>query len=457
MKVLIAFHSLNNLGGIINNQEGLYAGLRVLGHTVVVRRLEWKGTARAGKATDMGRIVGEQGMRYDQIGGWVWPLERRFAYKGKENLERWKTFAMKFDLIIWQIPVPTRQKSNFGNLDWLELYDVPVKQVAYIHDGNFKKQYPWLYAVRKHLTGVVGVHPCAYNSLSLIDVPRAMAFSPQIGIESLLDNTSYAERSPGFLSLQTFKAWKHVGDLVRAVPYMHGVSKKLLAGGGLHYYYMTSKNKLKPEYKVSPKLDPDIQTEYIGRRVWEVAQEHGMKYLGYIHNDRRDRLLSKLRLLVDPSWSHTLAKQGDHFNRVVIDGIIRGCVPVARNLGISTNELGKGELFKADENYIMVPWNASPKEFGEIVSEAVGMGDKKYKRLLSAGRALLKHFDYRVTAQTFVDIAQGKPAGFYKKKEVGTYNKALQVACDLELNSFFSGRVVEKRGSDDEEPEGALF
>ena len=441
MKILIPFHSLNNPGGIVNTSEGLYAGLRDLGHEVEVVLLHWKETSKAGKSRVSGRIIGCQGLMYDQEFGFVWPTEKRFPYKGRKNLNRWKGFASKFDLIIWQIPVPTKQKSNFGNSDWLELYNVPVKQIAYIHDGNFHRQYPWLYAIKKHLCGIATTNAAGYNSCREIDLPRALAFSPQMNMEERLNNTPYKARSPGFLSLQTFKAWKHVDDLVRAVPHMYGVDKKLLAGGGLHYYYMTSRDKLRPEYIADKKHDPDLPDQYLGRRIWEVGLEHGMKYLGYIHNDRRDRLLGKVRLLIDSSWSHSFAKQGDHINRVVGDGIIGGCIIVARNFGVSTNTKGDGELLKAGKNYVMVPWDATPKEFADIVSSAANMPKSEYEDMLAESRKVVALFDYRLTAQTFVDMAKGKSAGYYKNRPVGRINQSLKVASDRALATFFAGEM----------------
>ncbi len=448
MKVLITFYDVNNPGGMINNQEGLYAGLRRLGHDVDVVRLEWKTSCSRGSATRDTRIMGRQGMMYDQELGWIWPVEKRFAYKGRKNLKKWKQFASRFDLIIWQIPVPTKQKNNFGNLDWLDLYDVPVKQIAYVHDGNFKKMYPWLCAVRKHLIGIAGTHPCAYHSTALMGLPRALVFSAQVNIKRRWSDNPYGKRSPGFLSLQTFKAWKRVPELVRAVPHMSSrVEKKLLAGGGLHYHYMTSKDKLKEEYKIDRRRDPDISEDCAGERIWDVAMYCGMEYLGYIHNKRRDRILSSVRLIVDPSWSHSYSKQGDHINRAVIDGLICGCVPVARNLGVATNPEGNGEFFLANKNYVMVPWNATPREFGEIVSEAANMPRSKYEDMLAAGRELVSHWDYRVVAQGFIDLANERPAGFYKSRGKEKYNPVLEEICQYELDHFFSGRANDKRDS----------
>ncbi|HEV8493863.1 MAG TPA: hypothetical protein VGR76_16415, partial [Candidatus Angelobacter sp.] len=75
MKILITFYALNDLGGIINNQEGLYAGLRELGHTVEVKELHWKDKILKSTADTSKKLVGTMGMKYDQRGGWTWPQD----------------------------------------------------------------------------------------------------------------------------------------------------------------------------------------------------------------------------------------------------------------------------------------------------------------------------------------------------------------------------------------------
>jgi glycosyltransferase involved in cell wall biosynthesis len=249
-------------------------------------------------------------------------------------------------------------------------------------------------------------------------IKRAMAFSPQMNIEKRFSTRPYKDRG-GWLSLQTFKGWKHVPDLVAAVPHM-GEYKKRLAGKGIDYYYLTSKTKCK----------------WPG--IWDNAILSGMRYYGYLTNEEREKYLSLSRCLIDPSWSKKYAKIGDHFNRVVIDGIIGGCVPIARNLGVATNEEGVGELFIPGKNYIMIPWNATPKEFAGIVDHAVNMSNGARVAMLNNASDLLPHFDYRVTAQTFIDLSFGKAAGFYgKKSTIGEDDPELSARSSHYIHTFF--------------------
>ena len=456
MRILITFFGIMNYGGIINNQEGLFAGLKDLGHEVHVRKLVWKTSVNVMKVgRQFKQLSGTMGMAYDQCLGWRWEKDKIFPYKGDYNLRRWKDFASKFDLIIWQIPVPSKNKDNFGNLDWLKLYDVDVPQVAYIHDGNFRDSYPWLSAVRHRLTGLVGVHPCAYHSLAGMDVPRVMAFSPQMKIaerQKLADESSVGRR--GWFSLQTFKGWKHVDDLVRAVPHMTNDQPKILAGGGIHQYYMTSPTKTRQEYFCDEKRDPDMKPVWKGLRIWDVAIEAGMEWLNYIHNDERDSHLRQASFLIDPSWSKKYAKVGDHFNRVSMDAFISGCVPIARNLGVGHDETGIGEFFKPCENYVMIPYDATPREFAEIVDRVTHLPEKARLDMVAAGReSCVPHTDYLLTAQAFIDVAQGKSGGVYGKIEKGTLDEEIIQRGKRVIDTFFSGIKLTKGDGDVSEEE----
>ena len=387
------------------------------------------------------------GSTYDQRRGWA--SMPRFAYKGAENIARWKEKASRYDLLLWQIAVPTKQRQNRGNLDWLRLYDLPtsVKQIAHVHDGNLWQGSPHIYEIASRLTGCVAVHPCAYHSLARVPVARALMPSPQADIERRMRQADSIRRGgpivepSGFLSLQTFKGWKRVDDLVRAIPYM-GDYEKLVAGGGIQYYYMTSETKLKNEYRVSPGRDPDADPRFHGKPIWTHAVDHGMRYLGYISNASREVMLSEANMLIDPSWSKRYAEIGDHFNRVVVDGIIAGACPVARNLGISTNEAGEGELFKAWRNYAMIPWNATPREFAEIVNHVEGMPDERTYIVERAREELLPHFDNRVAAQTLIDLASGREdAGYYDHNKRGLWNTDLALKSEELMTSFFGDRT----------------
>src|SRR5579859_5001828 len=151
MKILCAYHGVpKNPGGIVNHQELLGNALQQLGHTVEMRSLVWteKIVSRSEPSRKLPQELGlSSGMLFDQELGWFWPREKRIPYKG--SIQAWHDLAIKFDLIIWQTPVPTLRNDTEGNSSWPNLYDLPgVKQLAVIHDGNVMDSYPWIYEIK---------------------------------------------------------------------------------------------------------------------------------------------------------------------------------------------------------------------------------------------------------------------------------------------------------------------
>ncbi len=412
MKILITFFPIDDLGGIINHHEQLCAGLQELGHEVTTKLLMWRDHAPrsvAGGNDD----YGHSGLLYDQRKGFSWTADNIIPYKGTANLDRWKKYAESFDLIIWQVAVPTKRAENRSNTDWIGLYNVDTPQVAVIHDGNFLDSYPWLHLVGGRLTGLACVHTCAFNSARHINVPSALILNPfDISNPAPIDKASFQARRPGFLSVQTFKAWKRVPELCAAMPYMGNIAK-VLAGKGIDYYYLTSKDKCK----------------YPG--VWDAALESGMDYVGVVSNGWRDATLRKVTTLIDASWSKKYGAIGAHFNRVMVDAILQGAVPIARDLGIG----GKiDDIFLHGHNCFAVPWNASSKEFGEMVTDYASISYLEYKNIMTAARLLLPRFERKLIAQRFIDLGMGDLC-----EQRGVLSEDVKLKGYQALQHFFAG------------------
>lgn len=411
MKVLITFFPIDDMGGIINHHEELCAGLKELGNTVTTNLLVWRDDAPRSVAGGRGTF-GHSGLEYDQRRGFSWERGDIIAYKGAENLARWHEYASRFDLIIWQVAVPTKRKENRGNMDWLQLYNVPVTQVAVIHDGNFLDSYPWLHYVGSKLTGLACVHTCAYNSARHISVPSAMIVNP-FDIPPFcphFDKANYMRRYNGFLSVQTWKAWKRVPELLAAIPYAKSLQKKWVAGKGIDYYYLTSADKCK----------------YPG--VWDAAEDGGMEYLGVITNEERDGILKNVTLSVDASWSKKYAAIGGHFNRVQVEAILNGALPVVRDLAIGT---APDEVFRDGYNCLAIPWDASPAEFGHLLEEYSHLEYDRYTYFLDRGWATIQQFDRLKVAQSFIALALGRSS------QLGITSDAVRVKAGQAVLEFF--------------------
>lgn len=383
MRILLALYPIDDMGGIINHTENLMAGFRDNGNEVDIRLfLPREDYPRNGVAGGRETLSSITRMYYDQRKGYTWPRELCVPYRG---LAKRAAIALieSYDLVVWQIAVPTKRKENRGNKDWLDLYDTSPAHIAVIHDGNFLGSYPWLSEVAQHLNGLACVHHCALNSAKNISVPSALILNPQRMDQSPdITLSAFERRRKGFLSVQTWKAWKHVPELLEALPYAGDITK-WVGGCGIDYYYLTSQDKCK----------------WPG--VWNRAEEANMEYVGVLTNSVRDNLLREVTCLMDPSWSKKYSAIGGHFNRVMIDAIKQGAVPIARPAGIG------GELFISDVNCVTIPMGATPYEYGGYLNAHCTMDYNKYLPIIQAGLQLVPLFDRQVIASQFIQMARG--------------------------------------------------
>jgi glycosyltransferase involved in cell wall biosynthesis len=410
MKIMMVVHTFNNFGGIINHTENLIAGLKELGHDVTFAYL--KGIKSRKFTGDINTLpegyefgVGS-GLPVHQGNGWIAP---HYTYLDVASIDQFVNDANKHDIVIWQSIFGFKNKTTEQNLDWLPMVEkVTAKQVVIVHDANLKKLYSWIGLYEKHFSGLACVHPAAYESADFMETPRALILNPQ-DISGVPETPAFANRKNQILSLQTFKRWKRVDDLVRAVPHMKSV-ETLVAGDGIECAYMKSKDKCKEEYYCTKEYDPDASEEMLNKRIWENAENSGnFKYLGFITGTKRDELLADSKFLIDTSWSNTF---GEHFNRVVIDAMRIGTVPIAINYGVSNNEQGNGVLLKAGENYLMIERGTSPKNYADKINSFCDISEEDYARIQANNYEMIKAFDRKVIAQHYVDLAFGKETGY---------------------------------------------
>ena len=410
MKIMMVMHTFNNFGGIINHCEHLMAGLKELGHEVTFAYLKPNKQVKSVEIPTTLKEGYEIGIGSDypvhQGDGWMAPY---YSYKVKASIDKFVEDANKHDLVIWQSIFGFKNKDTEHDQTWLPMIErVTTKQIPIIHDANLKKLYSWIQLFEKRFTGVACVHPAAYDSADFLNVPRALILNPQ-DIAGIPETPPFSGRENKLLSIQTFKRWKRVDDLIRSVPYMPGV-KTLVGGYGIEAAYMMSKDKCKDEYYATTQYDPNVTPAREGKRIWENAENSGdFEYLGFISGRTRDKLLATSKFLVDPSWSNTF---GEHFNRVVIDAMRIGTVPIAINYGVSNNEEGMGVVLKAGINYCMLKKSYTPKQYGEAIANYCNMSETDYKQMQLHNYELIKKFDRKVIAQHYLDLAMGKETGY---------------------------------------------
>jgi len=419
MKILIALHKCMDLGGIIDHTEQLIGGLKDLGHDVHLKELVWSFQAPAQRKTAEWTI-GPSGIPHHQGKGWNFERIDRIPYRGGAALSGAKQILERYDLVIWTMPVPSKNKDNLGNNDWPELYDLPerTRQIAFVHDGNAVKGAGHILAIQDRLSGLACVHPCSLNGAAFANVPRAMVVNPQL--DPVRPYAKWEVKSPGFVNMQTFKAWKHAHELVEAIHYMSpkGADElREIAGLGIEYRYMTSEDKCKDAY-----FHAD------GTKFWDAALDNGLTHHDYWDKDQVDNFLNEARVLVDPSWSNNYSKVGGHFNRVAVDAMMRGCVVVARQKGMGS------EVFQSGEHYISIPEDADAQEYADLVQYAGNIAPKTAQRMIDANREILPMFDRKTVAQRVIDLAHGE---IETEATQGTASEAMETKVENMLFDHF--------------------
>jgi len=411
MKILIASYRINNFGGIINHTHQLINGLVEIGHEVSFATLvpASKVSHRENRVEMHDHQVAMNGLVSSQSRGFITRTVGKdvFPYASDEGVDQWCKFANQFDLVIWTTPVQTKSKATIGDHYWPRLYQLDTKQIGIIHDGNLISSTPWIYHIAHHFTGLACVHLSAYHSAELLPNYRGLIVNPQdmSNVNLWVCNQKVANRLKNrkLLAPQTFKRWKRVDDLIRAFPYVTD-AKLTIAGGGIEHNYMTSIDKVKPEYLCNLDSDPECPPEWVGRHIWHRALDSGMEFLGYISSNRIDEELQDTTFLVDPSWSIKYSMSGDHFNRVMMDASRNGVVTIATNLGMSSNLEGLGEVFKPNENYLMIPYDSTVKEYAERINEFLSISEEDYKEILFNNYLIGMKFDRKRVAQQFIDL-----------------------------------------------------
>lgn len=410
MKIAIALHSCMDLGGIINHTEQLVGGFKDLGHECNLFEIVYKDTAPSQNKSANERL--ETGIPVSQWSGWCFPSGNRLPYKTLNGLNKAKETLESHDLVIWTVPVPPKNKENYQNRIWPELYDLKTLQIAISHDGNGKDGYPHILRILDHIDAVVCVHECSFNNMDYVgDTNRFLIMNPQDQpVEIFHEKLLWEGKMPGFINFQNFKAWKHVDDLIRAIiemPPYEEPEYRDVAGMGIEYQYMTSQDKCKEQYFKD------------GERIWDLALANGMRHHKYWGSKEVMSHLCSARVVIDPSWSKKYANAGAHWNRVAVEGMMNGCIVVAHNWGMSGIDKSSGGLFggefnpffKAGEHYIDIGNAENSKEYADIIVEAWNMSKEQAKRMQDSCREKLVYFDRKNVAKQYLQ-AVGLEHGF---------------------------------------------
>lgn len=430
MKILINVFYINDFGGIVPCVENLALGMKRLDHDVqVVMSMPRRGYIRRGEPpakrvedgpfyhgrdahAEFERGVGTGYWHRISLGWWDMP---KLSYA--------EVAAIKCDLMVHMVPVPNPIKETRGCLDWEWLYhdSGAERQLVYIHDANFPRAYPHLVYYADRLHGAVCVHEAAYNSTTELPCPRVLIPNPHNVKVNLRDGSKpMRRRGLTMFSVQNFKRWKHVDDLVRAIPHLSSDLEVRVAGGGIEQRYISSTEKIKPEY-----LDED------GVPIWRRALDTNMTYLSFVTSAQRNEELAKARLLIDPSWSPTIIRYGCHFNRVMVEAMDMGAVPVCTEAAMRGST-----LFEPGVNCLTYDHELSPAELAERLEDWT-RDTRKLSRIQHDNRKLLDQFRPENIAHRVIEFSQEDPEDM-ADYECGAPKKKLLEAADRKMEKFYA-------------------
>lgn len=444
-RIAYIMHKGDTLGGFPQHVEHSIYGLKKLGHEVDFYLLAHISSSNEKNINEKiekynkGQLVidGKKiskldigigtGLYFHSFIGWFTPVTTFKSYEDKLKL---KDKLETYDVVFWHTPFWFKQKSIQKDIDWPLLLDLknPVN-IAFHHDANIRSNSAWMHFIDKYFDRIITVHPASYNACKVLETPRCMIFNPQI-INYDENYTGYSNFKKGiiqYFSLQYWKSSKHVDDLIRAIPHFYNEftkAKFVIGGKGLEFHYMHSKEKIKKEYLCNDKNDPDIDKKNIGKPIVEVAKKYGLTTPLWLSEQERNLQFKKSMFFVDTAYYSISKEYGEHFSRTLIESMINGVVPIAINLGLSNNESGEGDIFKPNINYLMIPWDSTPKQFANKLIDFLLIDECDYNSIVKNNYKLLKHFDVINVCRQYIDVIQGKNTGWYKKYEIGEPTKA---------------------------------
>lgn len=414
MKILIADFEIAKYGGIVEHVAAKVKALKALGHEVDIVQLSPSQTTqkfydkkiaefKSGAFQNKIKINSQGGgYEYDEATGY-WrnnyygfflPPSNRIGVFEPDALQRWHKLVEGVDLIMWNF-MPT--KSSAWNREgmkfdfWWKFFDLPtdkVRQMFIVHDAYFDVRASNVTALKDKIMFLECAHIAAYQCCKNIGIPRTLLLNPRyLEDDEKMPVRMMNKRETDFFAAHIFKSMKHVDDLIRAVPWLNQNSydeeySVKIAGSGIEQAYMVAPTKCKEPYKVSAKRDPDIHPSFYGQKIWDVGVKYGMEYLGQISGEQVRENLLNAKFAVDPSWADHYANYcRTHINGFIIEAMLCGCYPVLRDYRglVKGGEEIYDPLFESIRA-IIIPWDATPKQFAEALKKARRMSPAKYLR-----------------------------------------------------------------------------
>ena len=469
-KILIGDFAIAKYGGIVEHVSAKVRALRALGHDVDLFQFTAAATTQrsydkkiaeltSGTFQDKLKVNSQQGgYEYDEATGY-WknnyygfflPPSNRIGVYESDALQRWHKLVEGVDLIIWNF-APTKS-SDWARKDgvkfdfWWRFFDLPssVAQMFVVHDAYFDVRASNISALRDKIWFLECAHVAAYGCCANIGIPRTLLLNPRyIEDGARMPVRAMGARKYDFFAAHIFKSMKHVDDLIRSVPHLNSGTKGFsvrIAGSGIEQAYMVAGEKCKEPYKVSRKRDPDIDERYFGQRIWDVAEHFGMEYLGQISGEAVRENLLNAKFAVDPSWAEHYANYcRTHINGFIIEAMLCGCYPVLRDYRglIKGGEEVYDPLFE-NINAVIIPWDATPRQFADALREAARMSPAKYLKDTRENFALVKElFNAKNNMSEVLRLVSGGRRALKQELECGRDSDTVKRVTDDIMENFY--------------------
>ena len=469
-KILIGDFAIAKYGGIVEHVSAKVRALRALGHDVDLFQFTAAATTQrsydkkiaeltSGTFQDKLKVNSQQGgYEYDEATGY-WknnyygfflPPSNRIGVYESDALQRWHKLVEGVDLIIWNF-APTKS-SDWARKDgvkfdfWWRFFDLPssVAHMFVVHDAYFDVRASNISALRDKIWFLECAHVAAYGCCANIGIPRTLLLNPRyIEDGARMPVRAMGARKYDFFAAHIFKSMKHVDDLIRSVPHLNSGTKGFsvrIAGSGIEQAYMVAGEKCKEPYKVSRKRDPDIDEKYFGQRIWDVAEHFGMEYLGQISGEAVRENLLNAKFAVDPSWAEHYANYcRTHINGFIIEAMLCGCYPVLRDYRglIKGGEEVYDPLFE-NINAVIIPWDATPRQFADSLREAGRMSPAKYLKDTRENFALVKElFNAKNNMSEVLRLVSGGRRSLKQELECGRDSDTVKRVTDDIMENFY--------------------
>lgn len=474
MKIIIADFNINQYGGIISYVASMLKAFRDLGHTADVATLAPSSISQNSyqkkiKEFENGdfdnRIAfGSQsgGYEKDEVTGY-WrnnhygyflPPSNRIGVFEKNAVERWKELVKDVDIILWNF-MPTKSstwdKKGIQFNFWEKFFDLPseIKQVFLVHDAYFNVRASNISAFKEKILFLGCAHLAAYHCCSEIGIPRTLLLNPRyLSKNEKMPLKMMDKRSEDFFSAHVFKSMKHMDDLVAAIPYLQknedNKFKVKISGSGVEYFYMNSKtNKVKSKYMCSVSRDPDLPAKLEGKiSLWKRAERFGMEYTGNLPISEVVETLKNTKFAIDPSWSKHYAQYcRTHINGFIIEAMLCGAYPVLRDYRGLDKNVNPDDIYDPlFENIkaIIIPWDATPKQFAEKLKQAMKMSSSQFLKDTKHNFDLVNElFNARKNAEEIIRLAKGGKKLVKKELEVGEDSETVKKITKEIMEDFY--------------------